>query len=190
MRRIREGMKWLVVFTSENWNICGGLMAYRNLSIPFWAVAVVGQSSAAAGFSLQEQTAVEGQVVVPFLCQHLLCQYKQMGRAFIVINRDLALIPFDLKLCGCFPRDGLYLSWVWRMLFRASYPCYFGFCCQNFLTSHECVSFCFELYSGFSTALSPPRWTVSTCKLCSRVAGQWGLGCLIAQLPAHLRRNY
>lgn len=62
----------------------------------------------------QEQAAVgghEGQVALPFLCQHLLCQYKQTGRAFIVINRDLALILFDLKLCGCFPRDGLYLSW-------------------------------------------------------------------------------
>lgn len=78
---------------------------------------MVGQSSAAAVFSLQSKAAVEGQqggVALPFLCQHLLCQYKlQVGRAFLIVtNRDLALTLCDLELHGCFSRDGLYLSWA------------------------------------------------------------------------------
>lgn len=65
---------------------------------------------------LAEQAAAEGQqgeVALPFLCQHLLCQYKlQVVRAFfLVTNGDLVLTLCHLKVRGCFSRDGLYLSW-------------------------------------------------------------------------------
>lgn len=65
---------------------------------------------------LAEEAVVEGQqgvVALPFLCQHLLCQYRlQVGRAFLIVtNRELAPTLCDLELHGCFSRDSVYLSW-------------------------------------------------------------------------------
>lgn len=66
---------------------------------------------------LAEQAAAQGQqgeAVLPFLWQHLLCQCKlQVGRAFLIVtNRDIALSMCDLEFCGGFSRDGLHLSGV------------------------------------------------------------------------------